>query len=222
MKKAQFEEFLKSLRYCQQCSNFKCQTKNLINIYEDYEFAINIPSIWTDWFSRLESKLMIIGQDWGPYQDMKYLNSLLEIDKKNWKKIIELEKSNTKKLLSYYIEESSNHRYCLDNIFITNAILCARNGSNYRGNNISLEKSTIFCSSHLLEQIKIVKPKVIVTLGYYPLLSLSKTLGFEIRKNLKETIKEFPEIKIANYIIVPQFHPVAQIKKEIHLKKRYN
>jgi len=34
MKKAQFEEFLKSLRYCQQCSNFKCQTKNLINIYD--------------------------------------------------------------------------------------------------------------------------------------------------------------------------------------------
>ena len=47
---------------------------------------------------------MIIGQDWGPYNDMEKLNSLLNEDKSNWKELIESEKSNTKKLLENYIK----------------------------------------------------------------------------------------------------------------------
>ena len=80
---------------------------------------------------------MIIGQDWGPYNDMKKFHNLLKEDKSNWKEIIELEKSNTKKMLEHYIKSSSNNKYSLDDIFIiTNAIMCARQGNNYRGNNI--------------------------------------------------------------------------------------
>lgn len=74
---------------------------------------------------------MIIGQDWGPYSDMKKSNNLLENSKSNWKELIELEKSNTKKLLENYIKESSNGKYSLDDIFITNAIMCARQGNSY-------------------------------------------------------------------------------------------
>jgi len=44
---------------------------SLINIYENSKFAKEIPSIWTDWYNRLDSKIMIIGQDWGPFEDMK-------------------------------------------------------------------------------------------------------------------------------------------------------
>ena len=49
---------------------------------------------------------MIIGQDWGPYNDMKKFHNLLKEDKSNWKEIIELEKSNTKKMLEHYIISS--------------------------------------------------------------------------------------------------------------------
>ncbi len=217
VKKQQFNLLLKDLSVCDKCTNKDCSKKALINIYKDFDFCINIPSIWTDWFHRLDSKIMIVGQDWGPYCDMKKLNGLLSKDKGNWKEIIELEKSNTKKQLSYYIEESSNHFYSLDDIFITNAILCARKGENYRGNNIDLKKSTINCSEYLLRQIKIVKPKVVLTLGYYPLLSLSKILKFNIEKTLRETILNQPEIRIGEFVIIPLYHPVAQIKKEIQL-----
>ena len=55
---------------------------------------------------------------------MKKSNNLLENSKSNWKELIELEKSNTKKLLENYIKESSNGKYSLDDIFITNAIVC--------------------------------------------------------------------------------------------------
>lgn len=219
MKKKQFKDLINELGKCDKCTNLKCKEKSLINIYQEYDFSTNIPSIWTDWFNRLDSKIMIVGQDWGPYDDMKKFNNLLKKDKSNWKEIIESEKSNTKKLLENYIKESSNRKYSLDDIFITNAIMCARQGNSYRGNNIELKKSTINCSKHLISQIEIIKPKVILTLGYYPLMSLSKTLNFEINKTLKETIKNYSEIKIDKFVIIPLYHPVAQIKKQEQLER---
>ena len=213
MKKEQFNNLISILSKCEKCTNSKCKEKSLINYFKENNFCKNIPSIWTDWFNRLDSKIMIIGQDWGPYNDMKKFNSLLNKNKDNWKEIIELEKSSTKKMLNYYIINSSNNKYSLDDIFITNAIMCARQGNNYRGNNIDLNKSTMNCSEFLQKQIEIVKPKVILTLGYYPLKSLSKIFDFKIDSTLKNTIEKYPEIKLDNYIIIPLYHPVAQIKK---------
>lgn len=219
MNTQKFDILIKDLSVCNKCTNMKCASKSLINIYQDYNFCTNIPSIWTDWFNRLDSEIMIIGQDWGPYSDMKMFHELLNKDKSNWKYLIESEKSNTKKMLERYIKESSNNRYSLDNIYITNAIMCARQGENYRGNNIDLKKSTLNCSEYLLRQIEIVKPKVILTLGYYPLLSLSKIFEFNIEKTLKETILKFSEIMFDNYVIIPLYHPVAQVKKEEQLEQ---
>ncbi len=162
---------------------------------------------------------MIIGQDWGPYKDMKKFHNLLNEDKSNWKELIESEKSSTKKMLEKYIKESSNKKYSLDDMYITNAIMCARQGENYRGNNIDLKLSTLNCSEYLLRQIEIVKPKVILTLGYYPLMELSKVFNFKIDTSLKETISKFPEILIGDFVIIPLFHPVAQIKREEQLKQ---
>ena len=217
MKTKQFNNLLNELGKCDKCTNFSCSKKSLINIYKEKEFCKNIPSIWTDWFNRLDSKIMIVGQDWGPYNDMKKFSDLLKSDKSNWQEIIGLEKSNTKKLLNYYIKQSSNNNYSLDDIFITNAIMCARQGDSYRGNNIDLKKSTINCSEYLLKQIDIIKPKVILTLGYYSLLSLSKIYNFKIDRTLKETINKYPEINVNNYVIIPLYHPVAQIKKSEQL-----
>ncbi len=153
------KEFLKDLENCKKCINL--QRKNnkdysLIKIYGDDKFCKNIQSIWTDWFNRLDSKIMIIGQDGGLYSDMKSLNELymLNPSKDNWKYLMEQEKSNTKKQLEYYIRESSNNRYSLDNIFITNAIMCERKGTNYRGYNINLKQSTNNCSQYIVQKIR--------------------------------------------------------------------
>lgn len=218
-KQKKLEKLFEELGNCNQCLSFPNLNKSLINIYQNLDFSVNIPSIWTDWFHRMDSSIMIIGQDWGPYQEMKTLHDKLNYDKSNWKDLIESEKSNTKKLLAYYIEQSSQGTYTLDDLFVTNAILCARKGNSYRGDNIDLKKSTLNCSKYLLRQIKIVKPKVIVTLGYYPLLSLASIFGFPISKTLKETIQCYPEIKVCDFVIIPVYHPVAQIKKEEQLKQ---
>lgn len=217
MKYDDFGLLIKSLGKCGKCISLSCPKKSLINIYSDYNFACNIPSIWTDWFNRLDSNIMIIGQDWGIYADMKKLYDLLNSNKDNWNELIDSEKSNTKKLLNEFISVSSKNRYSLDDIFITNAIMCARGGNNYRGDNIDLKKSTLNCSEYLLRQIEIVKPRVILTLGYYPLMSLSKVLNFKIEKTLRETINNTPEIISDDFVIIPLYHPVAQIKKSVQL-----
>lgn len=224
MKNEVFDKLINSMSKCSKCINLKKKNGkdcSLINIYQNHEFCKNIPSIWTDWFNRLDSKVMIIGQDWGPYNDMKQLNEqyINKPNQENWRCLIEQEKSNTKKLLNYYIRKSSESRYSLDDVFITNAIMCARKGNNYRGDNIDLKKSTNNCREYLLSQINIVKPKVILTLGYYPLLSLSKIYNFNVDKTLKETINNSPEIMLNDFIIIPLYHPVAQIKKSEQLKQ---
>ena len=224
MKEQLFDELINSMANCKKCVSLKKKHGkdcSLINIYQNKKFCKNIPSIWTDWFNRLDSKIMIIGQDWGPYNDMKKLNiSYMESPTKdNWKSLIEQEGSTTKKMLEYYIKESSNGKYNLDKIFITNAIMCARYGDNYRGDNIDLKKSTINCQEFLLRQIEIVKPGVILTLGYYPLLSLSKIFQFDIDKTLSSTIITYPEIKINDFVIIPLYHPVAQVKKTTQLEQ---
>lgn len=162
---------------------------------------------------------MIIGQDCGPYKEMQKFHELLNENKSDWQEVIKLEKSQTKRMLEKYIEESSNGMYSLNDVYITNAIMCARQGENYRGNTIDLKKSTINCSEYLLKQIEIVKPKVILTLGYYPLLSLSSIFHFKICKTLKDTIQNFPLIKIDDYIVIPLYHPVAQVSKDEQLNQ---
>ena len=97
--------------------------------------------------------------------------------------------------------------------------MCARQGNNYRGNNIDLKKSTMNCSEHLLKQIDIIKPKIILTLGYYPLKSLALILNFRIDSTLKITIEKHLEISVDNYIIIPLYHPVAQIRKDEQLRQ---
>lgn len=227
MKEKEFDNLIISMSQCRKCMSLKKKNGkdcSLVNIYRDECFSKNIPSIWTDWYHRFDSKIMVVGQDWGPFVDMEKLyNSYLATPTlENWKNLIDTEKSLTKKMLTKFLVESAEvcHAYVnIDNIFITNAIMCARKGDNYRGDNIDLLKSTIYCSSFLKRQIDIVKPRVIVALGYYPLLSLSTIYGFKIDSRLGDVICNTPVIKMNDVVIVPCYHPTAQIKKEIQLKQ---
>ena len=218
MKSCEFDKLITELAKCNMCLNLK--DKSLINFYE-YDIAKNIPSIWTDWYNRLDSELFIIGQDWGPYQDMVALYERFK-NGEDFHDLIDSEKSLTKKKLFNYLSISSkleNFEYNSDNIYITNAIMCARTGNTYRGNNINLDYSTKSCSKFLEKQIDIVKPKVIITLGYYPLKSLAMIFDFRIEDNLSKTIEKYDVIKVKDYVIIPLYHPTAQINNEIQIER---
>ena len=229
-KNKELDELFDKVSKCNKCINLKNKSGtdcSLINIYIQKNFFKNIPSIWTDWYRRLDSQIMIIGQDWGPYSEMnKIFNKYIKkADEINWNNFIEEEKSLTKRMLTKYFLESAKQNKIniednfLENIYITNGILCARNGENYRGNNINLKKSSLNCKEFLKEQVNIVNLKIILPLGYYPLYELSQIYNFEIGKTLRENIDR--EIKIKNFVIIPIYHPAAQINREEQLKQ-YN
>ena len=225
LKNKEFDLLIDEMSFCQKCVSLKSSRGvdcSLINIFKDKSFSKNIPSIWTDWYNRLDSSILVVGQDWGPYNDMKKLQDEYIKDEtiENWKNLIESEKSLTKKQFTKFLIESSNGKLdSIDEVYFTNAIMCARCGENYRGNNINLKYSTINCSNYLKRQIEIVKPKVILSLGYFPLLSLSLIFGFSIEENLKRSIDELSVIEIGDYVIIPLYHPVAQVKREIQMEQ---
>lgn len=223
MKEQNFDILIEKMSHCNKC--IKLKNKNgkdcsLNNFYKE-KMAKKIPSIWTDWYNRLNSKIMIIGQDWGPYLDMKEFYEKYEKNKtrENYIKIIDEEKSLTKKMLEKYLTESRGKEVDLGDFFITNAIMCARKGNYYRSDNVKLKESTLNCMNYLKEQIDIVKPKIILTLGFYPLLSLANIFNFSIEDTLSKTIDKIDIIKVSNYIIIPLYHPTAQIVKEKQLKQ---
>ncbi len=225
IKEKLFDELIDDMGRCKKCISM-CSKNNkdcsLVNIYKNKRFAKEIPSIWTDWYNRLDSKIMVIGQDWGPFEDMKKLNKryLDNPSKENWVKLINEEKSLTKKNLTKYLLESfEDKNISINDIYITNAIMCGRKGNNYRGNNINLKCSTLNCREFILRQIEIVNPKVILTLGYYPLYSLSNIYHFNIEENLSKTIEKYPIIRVDDFIIVPLYHPVAQITRKKQLEQ---
>jgi uracil-DNA glycosylase family 4 len=239
-KKLEFDNLITEMGKCKKCNNLSKISKgtivdcSLINIFKNEEICKNIPSIWTDWYNRLSSKIFVVGQDWGPESDMMFFyNRYKELckknkndEKENWSQIISEEKSITKKMLTKFLIKSAyNNNYIIDNkyldkIYITNAIMCARRGSSYRDTTyFKVKDCTLNCTEFLKKQIEIIGPKVILTLGYYPLLALSSIYNFSIRDNLSTTISETPEIFIENVCIIPLFHPAAQIKSTEQLNQ---
>ena len=74
-----FKDLASELAMCKKCldmKNKKGEDCSLFNIFRDKDFCHKIPSIWTDWENRLEADIMIIGQDWGPFIEMKKFHDL--------------------------------------------------------------------------------------------------------------------------------------------------
>ncbi len=89
-----------------------------------------------------------------------------------------------------------------EDIFITNAVLC--NPKDESGNNATpLNKEISNCSSFLKEQIDLVNPNIIVTLGIKSLLALSMIEKHNLV--LKDAVRAKHEW--CGRIVIPMYHP---------------
>lgn len=87
-------------------------------------------------------------------------------------------------------------------IFVTNSVLC--NPKDENGNNATPTKSEINnCSKHLSEQIKIINPKIVVTLGSVALESTRQVSNHNL--TLKENVRTASSW--FNRILIPLYHP---------------
>jgi len=206
--------------------------KNFIAERPDSPRYGGCPNLWTDWANRLESKIAVVGQDWGCEEGKVGINHLrqqyedLVNDSGNheeiWrlKRIPLVEDKATPKMIKFFKISSALEGLpglpgnFSDELFLTNAILCVRRGPIYSGSgNIDPKMSSMNCQTFLRRQLYIVRPIVVITFGRYALSSLgqikeSQTLLFRIKEIHSASpgyIKTY--IKGVPMSIVPVFHP---------------
>lgn len=128
MKQLQIEQLIRDLSINDSCANLRDANRDvgLVSDFYKESFISNFPDIWFDWRNRTDAKIMIIGQDWGPYSAMVRIKEefesklqLGEISSENlWQNFINSPKDmTTKKLKASLLESAKSKNVLLDDCF---------------------------------------------------------------------------------------------------------
>ena len=199
-----------------------------INQFRKHSF---IPNKWFDWKSRVNSHIMIIGQDWGPYSVLQeYIleyKKLKDSNSFNYKDFLfSRYSSRTEKFIFTVLEESYYRKFnkkldmrVWDDFFFTMAILFTRRGEHFRGNEFFDLKFGIDQSlPYLKRQISIVKPKIIIPFGGSAWNSIRTILNLEtFPSKISEVITYLngEPINIDGIKVIPIFHPASHTDKKL-------
>lgn len=201
----------------------------LVNQFARHDF---IPNKWFDWDRRSKAEVMIIGQDWGPYEVLKSYVDDYELVKNNPnfnydEFLFSRFSSRTERFILKVVKDTYEEKYenfdkgVYDNFFFTMAVLFTRKGAKFRGNENFDEKQSFNVSfPYVSRQIDIVSPKIIITLGNLAFKVINKkfNLGLE-KKNLTQVIDSLKDangvMKVGTMTIIPNYHPAAHIDPKI-------
>lgn len=165
-KKEQIIKLRERIARCPECTSNS--GKGMLNVIaKNHSFAPRTIGYWNDVFQNYDAKLMIVGQDWG---NKKYLQTFLSQHNGHLPEPANYwEKGNpTWKNLMFFLHgagfKAVDGAYRFSDIYLTNALLCIRKGP--MSGNKGLDNNWFHkCFEFLKEQIKIIKPKIIATLG---------------------------------------------------------
>ena len=180
----------------------ECNKDSKIKLVKcDFCKEINLWTHWQGGEENLDAKILLVGQDWGSYND-------LEVNLTPGKYMENNENPTDNNLCELFkcigYDDIKNSR-CKD-LFFTNFVLC------YREKGLSggfREKWADNCKKHFLELVKIIQPKVIICLGRSVYNSVMKALGQDALTGGYNSIIE----KGVNPVVVDDFYvnvfPVA-------------
>lgn len=154
-------------------------------------------SPWTQWQGNLHAKLMVIAQDWG---GADYVNHrvLEEDDNITNRRICKLLASVDIKIK--LPQETQDERP----LFFTNAVLCLKPG---RLTGPVNSRCFSNCATDFLrQQVELVDPKVVVTLGYMAYHSLLIAYKLPLKTLMREAVQESFQLPGGN-VLVPVYHP---------------
>lgn len=147
------------IKTCQKCYGLSQKHKvKVINIIASRS-RTGI-GFWSDAYPNYDAKLMIVGQDWGSEDTVKnkqpeYEPYYGEPKNSSWKTLMKhLKDANF---------NTSGGEYAFTDIYLTNALLCAREGDKDSG--YIPNKYFDNCYPFLKNQIDLIRPKIIATLG---------------------------------------------------------
>jgi hypothetical protein len=206
--------------------HYKIRNGIKINIGFVNQFALHkkIPNKWFDWENRINAKIMIIGQDWGPYSALlpyiegfnkESINKNFDYDNFLFKTF----SSRTEKFILQSIErsfeEEFNKKISKDvwrEFVFTVAVLFTRQGNHFRGNEFYDEKFGVEQSyPYLKKQIEIIQPKVIMPLGGTAWKMIGEIFNLDYPETITNviTVLRKKPIKINEQVIIPNFHPAS-------------
>ena len=173
---------------------------------------------WTRWLGDLRAKLMIVGQDWGGikyYNENKGLDDCTSPEYKANRKLKRLLKGIGIDVPSE-AKEDGPHEV---GIFLTNAVLCIKNGSNR-----APVKRQYFdnCQDFLRHQMEVVSPDVVVTLGAPAYRAAMSVFGLR-EKKMPEAVENQEIVELKNghrLLLLAVYHPGASITNEQQKRDR--
>lgn len=202
----------------------------LINHYQLHEL---IPNKWFDWVNRAEARIMIIGQDWGPYTALrKYVDSYaVESTKPDFdyaKFMFSAFSSRTEKFILKAVETTYIQQFgefdpkVWDNIMFTMAVLFTRQGEHFRGShNFDPKQSAEISYPYVSKQLDIVQPHVIITLGgmAFDVVNRHFQLGYD-GQTVTKVITDLGEnvIRSGTTTIIPNFHPASHTDPKLQMR----
>ncbi|HZC21864.1 MAG TPA: uracil-DNA glycosylase family protein [Candidatus Binatia bacterium] len=151
---------------------------------------------WTRWQGNLNAHLMLVGQDWGG--EDHYIRHRGVGDNKNAtnKRICAL-------LDSISLQVKLPNEAGPNSLFFTNAILCLRS----RGLSGPTEQAWFHnCDTFLRQQIELVSPKVVATLGFKAYAAVMRTFDRFPKSRMQDAVTEVTGLPNGSSL-VPLYHP---------------
>lgn len=206
--------------------NGKLVNVGLVNHFRLHDF---IPNKWFDWERRVDAPIMIIGQDWGPYVEIKkfvddynHYKDRKDFDYEEF--LYKTFSSRTEKFIFKAIEETypKEKKSSLEfskYFFFTVAVLFTRKGIHFRGNhNFDPKKSAEHSYQYFKRQLDIVRPSVVMPLGSLALYQTEKYFDLNLKgANLTQKINNLDKgvIHKAQSTIIPNYHPAAYVNPDL-------
>jgi|SRR5947209_10565845 len=153
---------------------------------------------WTQWQGNLNAELMIVGQDWGGV-DYYVDHEGIERDDRNItnKNLVQL-------LAGIGITIPLLGHTGPNPLYFTNAALCLRPGG--LTGDINAKSFTNCGPRFLRQQIELVNPKVVVTLGHHAYKALFKSFGLQPAPLMRKAILRDVETLPNGSVVVPVYH----------------
>lgn len=196
-KTSDIQKLIQEIKACRKCCNgFENGMANIIAGRP--ESASKGIGYWTDAFPDFDANLMIVGQDWGDIKTVlkfgRTPEPYCEPGNPTWENLM------------FFLKEAgfeaADGAYDFKDIYLTNALLCARNGKMTGDKNI---KSEYFdnCFPFFNKQIDIIKPKIIATLGKMVFDVFAQKNNIIYKKFDEVVAKEYT---LDGFILFPLYH----------------
>jgi len=175
-KEKDYKALVEKRKICTLCKNLR----NPSDVNPDYDS--DEIGMWSLWQGDLNAKIMVVGQDWGDIDTYK--------DWKGRDKDTNATNTNLIKLLSiigYNIKSPETSNTKNNGLFFTNAVLCLKKGGMQA--KVKREYYENCMSTFLKPLIQLIKPNLIISLGYEAYLGITSLYDVKQQKCMKNAVR---------------------------------